>query len=284
MTNCVLVPLDGSDKDSRAISAAAAMVELTGCDARVLRIFEPPTGELSERTLTMGGLHAAQKRLAEVSLALTDATNRLGKVTGKPAIAEVAEASDIGEMLVDRASRPETAVVVMATRAAVGPDRAFFGSVADHVMRESRRPILLVPPLAGRQREGDRLRLRRVLVPLDGSRLRLAALEHLLALDHERQLEYVLLEVVPLMTPPHGLEDVADRLRRERAHAVEVHILPDIEPAAAIVRVARTERVDFIAMSSRGLHGVDRLVRGSVAESVIRDGNLPVFVVTESSP
>lgn len=56
-------------------------------------------------------------------------------------------------------------------------------------------------------------------------------------------------------------------------------MLLDGEPAAAIHRAALDTEADLIVMASHGRHGFARFFFGSVAESVIRDGGVPVLVV-----
>jgi nucleotide-binding universal stress UspA family protein len=61
---------------------------------------------------------------------------------------------------------------------------------------------------------------------------------------------------------------------------VHVRVVEATDPAAAISRATRDEKVDFIAMSTRGSSGLKRLVLGSVAEKVVRDSVVPVLLVT----
>jgi universal stress protein A len=51
------------------------------------------------------------------------------------------------------------------------------------------------------------------------------------------------------------------------------------KPAEEILRVAREERVDLIAMGTHGRTGLRHLLLGSVAEAVIRAAPCPVFTV-----
>lgn len=55
-------------------------------------------------------------------------------------------------------------------------------------------------------------------------------------------------------------------------------------PAEEIVAVAREMEGDLIAMTTHGRSGLGRLLFGSVAEAVLRESNLPVFLlrVTEA--
>jgi nucleotide-binding universal stress UspA family protein len=308
----VLVPLDGSDKDKRAIPAAAAFADLAGGDLRLIRVLDTPVESLSPRARTMGVTDAAVELRGDIEQSVRGIADRLIADTGRPVTAEVAEGFDVAGVLVARAGEPGTDLVVMATRAAGALGRALRGSVADRVMRESPRPVVLVPPGTG-DRRGKQLQLERVLVPLDGSAFALSAVDQLLELRGGSELEYVLLEVVTSgfvhVAPPglaglaadtaipeaySGLPDiararaaaeerlngVADRLRAQGANAVRVRVVEAADPAVAINRAVREERADFVAMSTRGLSGLKRFVLGSVAEKVVRESVVPVLLVT----
>jgi nucleotide-binding universal stress UspA family protein len=205
--------------------------------------------------------------------------------------------------------------IVMATRAAGAVGRTVRGSVADQVMRESPRPVVLVPPRADDLGERE-LHLRRVVVPLDGSSLAAAATDTLSRFEVGRRLEYVLLEVVtagfvsvptgppapawPAGLPipdPRGLPDLAracdgaeerlriaaGTLRSNGTAVVETRVLTADDPAAAIRSAAADARADFIAMTTRGSGGLKRFVLGSVAERVVRTSTVPVLLVTPRS-
>src|SRR3990172_5203287 len=50
------------------------------------------------------------------------------------------------------------------------------------------------------------------------------------------------------------------------------------EPAEVIVATAKAEGVDLIVMSTHGRSGLTRLLYGSVAEAVLRGGNIPLLL------
>jgi nucleotide-binding universal stress UspA family protein len=308
----VLVPLDGSDKDERAIPAAAAFADLAGSDLRLIRVLDTSVDSLSTRARTLGVKDAALELRGDMERGVRGIADRLIADTGRPVTAEVAEGFDVAGVLVARAGQPGTSLVVMATRAAGALGRALRGSVADRVMRESPRPVVLVPPGTD-DIKGKQLRLERVLVPLDGSAFALAAIDQLLELRGGSKLEYVLLEVVTSgfvdVAPPGlagladataipeaylGLPDVAqaravaeerlngvaERLRAQGATSVRVLVAEGADPAAAINRTVRKELVDFVAMSTHGASGLKRFVLGSVAEKVVRESIVPILLVT----
>jgi len=317
MTTTVLVPLDGSDKDERALPAAAAVADLAGGELHLIRVLDTPIDGLSPRARTMGVLDAAREIRTDMERSVQGLADRLTADTGRRVTAEVAEGFDVAQVLVDRSTEPATELVVMATRAAGPVGRALRGSVADRVMRESPRPVVLVPPGADDTR-GKQIRLGRVLVPLDGSDLALRAVDHLLALPKATDLQYVLTEVVTsgfvdapaapglsgwaadtrALEAYAGLPDiarareeatqrllvVAERLRSKGAKDVRVRVVEAADAAAAINRMVRDELVDFIAMSTRGASGLKRFVLGSVAERVVRESEVPVLLVTPGEP
>jgi nucleotide-binding universal stress UspA family protein len=308
----VLVPLDGSDKDERAIPAAAAFADLAGGDLRLIRVLDTPADSLSPRARTMGVTDAALELRGDIERTVRGIADRLIADTGRPVTAEVAEGFDVAGVLVARAADPGTDLVVMATRAPSALGRALRGSVADRVMRESPRPVVLIPPDTDDTR-GKQAQLGRVLVPLDGSPFGLAAVDKLLELRGGSQLEYVLLEVVTSgfvrVAPPglsgladesampqaySGLSDiaqpraaaeerlngVANRLRAQGAKSVRARVVEAADPATVINRIVREELVDFVAMSTRGSSGLKRFMLGSVAEKVVRESVVPVLLVT----
>jgi nucleotide-binding universal stress UspA family protein len=54
MTTTVLVPLDGSEKDERALPAAAALADLTDGALHLIRVLEPPDRTLLPRAEALG--------------------------------------------------------------------------------------------------------------------------------------------------------------------------------------------------------------------------------------
>jgi nucleotide-binding universal stress UspA family protein len=173
------------------------------------------------------------------------------------------------------------------------------------VRREATVPVVLVPPAAGDPgRSTGALGpapLWRGLVPLDGSRAARFAVDAVRSLDRAGTIELVLVEVqVPRlltgMSAPEtlrdplagerresdalgGLEAVATE-RRGDGRAVRARVVTDARPADAILAVASEERVDLIAMTTRGRTGVARFAIGSVADAIVRRADVPVLLVT----
>ena len=91
-------------------------------------------------------------------------------------------------------------------------------------------------------------------------------------------------QVAALREAQEYLRRIVKRLEGEGMSRVEARVWYG-PPAAAIVGAARTEKVDLIVMATHGRSGLEHLVLGSVAESVLRGTPVPVLVVRpESAP
>jgi nucleotide-binding universal stress UspA family protein len=272
MTRTILVPLDGSTKDGRALAVAADVARLADASLTVLRVLE------TRPEMTLGESREA------VLAAIREASERVGLAVPHGVTCEVIEADDVPAVLLARVTA-NVAAMVMATRAPQAIGRALHGSVADRVVREATCPVMLVPPGADFMRGHD-VRLRRVLVPLDGSGASVSVLAHLLAFAHAQELELVLLRLVA-PTSTHSRAEAAEAMLNElvarvrtRGVAAEARIIEGDVDAATITAAIRQELVDFIAMSTRGASGLDRLAFGSVATAVVRASEIPVLLVT----
>jgi nucleotide-binding universal stress UspA family protein len=139
---------------------------------------------------------------------------------------------------------------------------------------------------------------KRVMVPLDGSRLAEGILPFILQIAGPLDLEVVLVRVVQPI-PPQALEgtghvvldDVPARLREAREYLAPVaadlrgrgvRVTTDArhgDPVAELVAAGRDAGADLIAMTTHGRSGVGRLLFGSVAEAVLRQANVPVLMM-----
>jgi nucleotide-binding universal stress UspA family protein len=138
---------------------------------------------------------------------------------------------------------------------------------------------------------------KRILVPLDGSKLAEQALPHAVAQAEKFGAELILLKVLqPLSEPTFSapaavraaekasaqlvrdyLDEVAARLR-EQDIPVQVALV-DGKPYVEIIRFAEENRIDLIVMSTRGQSGWSRWLLGSVADRVVRGATIPLLLV-----
>lgn len=142
---------------------------------------------------------------------------------------------------------------------------------------------------------GDQVALKRVLIPLDGSRLAEWVVPLGVSLAAHLHARLTLLYVMERGAPPtvHGEKHLtvaaeADQYlaqisSRVRAGGVEVehHVHPNEvgDVAQSIVDHAADLRADLIVLATHGAGGARRVLFGSVAQQVLRRGTCPVLLV-----
>src|SRR5215470_3917213 len=142
---------------------------------------------------------------------------------------------------------------------------------------------------------------RRALVPLDGSTVAEAIVPFILEIAGPLDMEVALLRVI-VPTPPMLVEGaepvVAGDVEKLRAHADEylaraaadlrargVRTTTQVRFGSAVAEIlagARDAQADLIAMTTHGRGGLGRLLFGSVAEAVLRQSEIPVFLMRQT--
>ena len=136
---------------------------------------------------------------------------------------------------------------------------------------------------------------KKILVPLDGSRLAEVALPE--AFDFGRRgATVVLLRVVEPKRLPAAdpLETEVTAVREAEGYLASIATratlagVPTVETsvwygtvAESIIDAAHVREVDLIVMSSHGRSGLGRLVLGSVAETVLRGTTTPILLLRD---
>jgi nucleotide-binding universal stress UspA family protein len=142
---------------------------------------------------------------------------------------------------------------------------------------------------------------RRALVPLDGSMIAEAIVPFILEIAGPLDMEVALLRVV-VPAPPlviegstHAVVEDVEKLRADaeeylapvttalRARGVRVTTHVRIGDAVGeILAGARKSDADLIAMTTHGRGGLGRLLFGSIAEAVLRQAEVPVFLMRQT--
>ena len=141
---------------------------------------------------------------------------------------------------------------------------------------------------------------KRILLPLDGSKIAEQALPHATALAKRFQAELILLKVlVPLssnLNLPPGAAKTAEAATRELVGEYLDRVAASVQekglsittvsktgrPHEEIIRFAETEPVDIVVICTRGQSGLSRWLMGSVADRVARGVSIPVLLVRAS--
>lgn len=306
----ILVPLDGSPFSERALSPATTLARRFGAALDLVHVHERPP--LLGQAPMYDTQYDAELRL-EMRTVHTALAARITQESGVPATATFLDGSVVAALR-QHAADTQADLLVMTSHGRGGISRAWLGSVADRLIREVDAPVFLVPSTG--KDAGAELRLRRLLVPLDGSHLAEGVLDHAVAIGTPGETEYHLLTVVPAwppgnlypnVTPPVGRANVERFTAKARQDAEEnlarvaaalrargvrasTHVVVDAQvPAQSIIDFIAAHTIDVVALATRGRSAIGRAILGSVADKVLRGVPIPVLVyrpatVEESTP
>ena len=301
MYRSVLLPLDGSPHGEQALNVAVSLVKRSGGRLELVHVHRPePDEEWTPVTpFHFEGLHQSEREWNghDVEREADYLSRRARQFTAE--LGGLAEykvlQGDVVPSLEQEIAFANPDVIVMSTHGHGGFSRAWLGSVTDAIVRDVRKPIVLV-----RNREDGKpveLRTEHILVPLDGSRLSESVLKHAVDLADDAS-RITLLTVVPAVTVPvefavdganeaviqdrvrsarEYLDRVADELRAEGNH-VETDVIVATGEAGAILRYAGEHDANIICMATEGRSGVRRMLLGSVVDKVLRGASVPILL------
>jgi len=179
-------------------------------------------------------------------------------------------------------------LIVMAKHERARIDRLFIGSIAEHVLRTSRRPVLSFAP-------GTTIgALKKILCLVDFDPDSIAALNFGCRLAQRYSAAICLLRVVPTpfepsevpveASTPEWEQDARAQLAKVAAENLGAKAKLELvvrrgDPAGAILEVEKQLRPDLIVMASHEQSGLSHLVFGSAAERTVRESTVPVLTV-----
>ncbi|HRP95864.1 MAG TPA: universal stress protein [Rhodocyclaceae bacterium] len=266
MENCVIVPVDDSHRSLDALIAGQALA-----------------GQLGLR-LHLVSVVARQDEVGARRNAICDAIEELdADIT---VLADAAPAEALLRVLGEGSGN----VCCMATHARGAISEMALGSVARQIVQRHDGPVVLVGPRHARKWRGP---IGSVLVCVDGSPLSEQALAPAAGfaarLKATLQLTQVLEPEAARMSDNGDtgewvyLRRLHDQLRHEQGIGAEWEVLHGNDPADAITSYADAQPGALIVLTSHGRSGLNRLVMGSVAQSIVRASASPVWIVRPQS-
>lgn len=277
----ILFPTDGSPCAERARRHAAHLAQRFDAELHVIRV-EERDAELSDvievcSDDVLADLHAPMERT----------------VVAEPQVHErrVVHRS-AAEGILSYATEHDIDLIVLGTHGRRGVRRLLLGSVAEEVVRRSSCPVLTVGRGDG---SPGALEGRSLLVPVDFSDAQASLLGHAREIALSYGLSLTLLHVVERQIPPdvYGLQldlpstkTLAERAREAlaapadalRDEGVDVTIEVGTGNVADTI-VDAAEEAGVLAIATHGRTGLERMFMGSVAETVVRQAQCPVFTV-----
>jgi nucleotide-binding universal stress UspA family protein len=251
----IVVPIDDVPDHERAIRIAVELGVALGVAVEVISI-----------------VPAARRADADAAMAAKAAEFGPGvlfsAVTGAP---------DVASTLMKIGNRADT-LLCLASRGSTSAGELLLGSVSATVFRMTHHPVVVVGPHCT-----ERLHGREIAVALDGTPEAEAILPTALAMADALALSTTLYQAgevgsaVPMDTNETSyLHGIAERARPGRVLNYEA--LHDESPEMALSRLATSDDVAMVAVTTRSITALQRLLHGSVASDVVRHASCPVLV------
>jgi nucleotide-binding universal stress UspA family protein len=281
----IVVLLDGSPFAAQALPITKAICRATGAHPLLLSSVKNHTQAFQDQYET------TQEERTTYLRGVVGRLNREGfeaSYTVRPGFIADTTASVIRQEGID--------LVITTTRGKSGVKHWLSGGVSRKLVRKISTPILLVQ--ANEQGERATPTLERIVVALDGSIFSEHTLPYACALANAFNSELVLMSVpaVPNIKDYRAPDEFVENLRnkadtnmRKFLHAVartlrkeglRVRIVvTGSVPAKTILTVSQDVGADLIMLTSRGRGRWSQLFMGSVAEQVVQNTEIPVFLM-----
>jgi nucleotide-binding universal stress UspA family protein len=297
----LLVPLDGSKMAEAALPAAAFLAEHLKASVTLMHLIERRASRQVH-----GERHLTDPDPAKVYLYDIAADAFAPSVKSEIHVHDVGIAN-VARGIVEHAEEFNSDLIVMCSHGRAGFSGWFYGSIAQQVISEGMRPVLLIQPTPGV--ELPPFTCRKVLVPLDGQPEHEKGLTIAVILAQACGASLHLLMVVNTFSSLSGVWAATGRLlpratmelldmTAEHAklylddHLVSLHMqgmtataeIVRGDPVRNIVRATRKNDIDLIVLGTHGECGIDAFWSGRVAPRVSSRSRLPLLIVPVVSP
>jgi len=283
--NDLAILLDGSDYAAEALPWAKAVSKAAGANITLLSSVKNQTQSEQEEFETLRSEREEYLNSIENELQKEDIPVCF---TIRPGFIAQATKGLIDENGID--------LVITSTRGKSGDQNWLTGGVSRKLVHEIDKPILLVN--APEDNIGKLPKIERLMVALDGSIKSEQVLPYARALGKAFNCELILISVpaVPRVENYRAAADVVETIRgkavanmqkfleavarslREDGLTVRTMVSGSM-PARTVVDTAQAEDADMIMITSRGRGGLDYLMVGSVAQRIVENTEIPVFIV-----
>ena len=266
MYDRILVPLDGSVFSEEVVPYAAGLAGVHGTGLVLLRVVEKE----SER----GEATSYVEKLAAGSSA------RGLCVVGS---------GDIADVILEEARRVPGTLVAMTSHGRSGLVEAILGSVTLRLVRGGGAPVLVYRPTGASGHGGAPVKIKSVVLPLDGTQLSEAMAPQAAELARWIDAELVVVEAISANATAGADIPAGDVMESSyvRSKAGEfatrygVRVSWEVlhgEPAEAIAGYLEGRRDAILAMITRGRRAIESAFLGSVTSGCLRKAGVPVLM------
>jgi nucleotide-binding universal stress UspA family protein len=300
MFDKILIPLDGSGLAEVALPYAEELAARLGSEITILHVCDPLEAQYR---------HMHEFYLQKIVEVTKHNIESYHQGTHKQAVKVnlLTLTEHPAEQIVDYAEKENVSLIVMATHGKSGLKRWILGSVAEKVLRSTKQPIALIRAKDDHPDVREKGLLKKVLVPLDGSKESELVIPYVEEFASKIGVEVILLHVIVEMYPsffydPSGyvpvayneetvsglkmkaelyLADIGSALSKKGISTRSEVVLITYGPIAQeIIRLADKTNADIVAMTKKSLSAFRTRFFGSTTEEVLQEVNTPLLLVT----
>jgi nucleotide-binding universal stress UspA family protein len=298
MLSKILLPLDGSELAEAAIPYATNLAEQLEAEVHLLHVCPPE--------------HQAYVHMHQIYMnSIVEGMRQKMKATWQSAKelkvqAEVVVGDPI-KVIFDHIKLKGIDLIALTTHGNSGFKPWAMGNVADKIVRGSGIPTLLIRVKEKKDLELRKALIQNILVPLDNSEASKVCIPIALELAKKLNAGLTLFSMAQtayaqnLNSAGSGIginwdavdkasEQAADEYLKSMATElaksgvkIDRRSILGIDAAYEILEMEKKGMVDIVVMATRGRSSIARWAFGSVAEKVLREGNLPILLIKEKA-
>lgn len=297
----ILTTTDFSDGSLAGVRFAVGLAKKMHASVAILHVIEPPSRMSGVESVVLTREDSEVARLVGERLSTMVKREGKGDVNATSAVRTGNPFHEITTAALEDAAD----LIVIATHGYTGIKRVVLGSTAERVMRHAPCPVLTVPTCTtpARAAKTPRLKIQRILVPMDFSNLSICALPWATFMAAQFKAEIILIHVVKhypvdyLLGPElmsHEIiplikqaEDDLERITADLSASTGVKISTVVRkgsPHEVICEEAKTLGADLTVLTTHGYTGLKHVWLGSTAERIVRNASCPVLVVRAAQP
>jgi nucleotide-binding universal stress UspA family protein len=276
----ILVAVDGSHSCLRAKEVTASLAQKFGSKVTVVHVishdFMHPELK-SHHQLPSLVLHELDKSFQRSGRKIVKAAEEFFKEENVEVESELVRGEDPAERILQINKKSEFDLLVVGSNSGARAEGFSLGSVAEKIALYAECPVLIAK---------RKTKLKKFLVPVDGSEKSDKALEYAVQLCRRFKASVTLLHVErgdlfrlePKFTRQLGEEILAEATSKAKGVTYDT-LLEFGNPAETILRVAKHEDYDLVILGSRGVSSIKRFLLGSVSAEVSMHAKRSVLLV-----
>jgi nucleotide-binding universal stress UspA family protein len=290
----ILVPLDGDSHGERALPLAASIARQAGARLRLLHVDVPVRNDFhpSYTSVDRGPYHRQLDYVRRIARQVADAS-------GIRVDAECLQDPDISEGIC-RAAERGVDLVVAVSHGHSWLERVWRPGTMHKLIDRLAPPLLILRGNGLSVSIAPERWLRRMLVPLDGSRQAEQVFDPMIALGSLYEADYSLLKVVSYrdlhlaaydelemqrkqVAAQAYLSEAMYRLKRRSQPAAAHVAVTDDSVAKAIAARAQASNADCIALAHGKRSGLQRWFQRSVTHRVLQRSSVPLLIIKQTA-